>query len=69
MSQENTLTKIKICWSLYCNGISQEQIPKQIGFHRATVYRWIKGIKLKGIQKFIRDFNYVRKGAAVTIEE
>lgn len=62
MSQENTLTKIKICWSLYENGISQEAIPKQIGVHRATVYRWIKGIKLKGILKFIRDFKEAKKG-------
>ncbi len=62
MPQENTLTKIKICWSLYENGISQEKIPEQIGVHRATVYRWIKGIKLKGIQKFIRDFKEAKKG-------
>jgi len=62
MSQENTLTKIKICWSLYENGISQEKIPEQIGVHRATIYRWIKGIKLKGILKFIRDFKEAKKG-------
>src|SRR5580692_11128275 len=62
MSKENTVTKIKICWSLYENGISQEKIPPQIGVHRATVYRWIKGIKLKGIQKFIRDFKGAKKG-------
>lgn len=62
MSQENTLTKIKICWSLYENNISQETIPKQLGVHRATVYRWIKGIKLKGIQKFIRDYKEAKKG-------
>lgn len=58
----DSITKIKICWSLYQNGVSPENIYLQLGVHRATVYRWIKGIKLKGIQTFIRDYTTAKKG-------
>lgn len=60
--QSDSITKIRICWSLYQNGISPEDIPKQLGKNRATIYRWIKGIKLKGIKKFIRDYKKAKKG-------
>lgn len=58
----DSITKIKICNSLYQNGVSPEDMPDQLGVHRATVYRWIKGIKLKGINKFIRDYKESKKG-------
>lgn len=62
MSHYDSITKIKICYSLYCNGVSPEDIPAQLGLHRATVYRWLKGIKLKGINKFIQDYKDAKKG-------
>lgn len=62
MPHYDSITKIKICWSLYQSSVSPEEIPKQLGIHRATVYRWIKGIKLKGINKFIRDYKNAKKG-------
>jgi len=42
--------------------VSPELIPAELGLHRATVYRWIRGIKLKGINKFIRDYKLAKKG-------
>lgn len=62
MPHEDSVTKIKLCYTLWKNGISPEDIPSQLGVHRATVYRWIKGVKLKGIQKFIRDYKKAKKG-------
>lgn len=62
MSHTDSITKIQICWSLYSNGVSPENIPEQLGIHRATVYRWIKDIELKGIKKFIRDYKISKKG-------
>lgn len=47
---------------MYQNGVSPEEIPRQLNTHRATTYRWIKGIKLKGINKFIRDYKKAKKG-------
>lgn len=62
MPQRDSITNIKICYSLYRNGISPELIPVQLGIHRATVYRWLKGIKFKGIQQFIRDYKQAKRG-------
>lgn len=62
MSHYDSITKIKLCWSLYQNGVSPEDIHKQLGLHRATVYRWIKGIKFKGINKFVKDYEQAKKG-------
>jgi transposase InsO family protein len=59
---DERITKIRICNSLINNGISPENIPKQIGIHRATVYRWIKGIKLYGINEFIKRYRIAKKG-------
>lgn len=61
-STEDSITKIKICNSLLENSVSPEEIPKQLGVHRATVYRWIRKIKLKGINKFVRDYSLAKKG-------
>lgn len=62
MSLNDSITKIRICWSLYQNGISPEAIPEQLGKNRATIYRWLTGIKLKGINKFIRDYAKAKQG-------
>ena len=62
MPHEDSITKIKITWSLYQNGVSSEEIYQQLDIHRATMYRWLKGIKLKGINLFIRDYKSAKKG-------
>lgn len=62
----DSITKIKICNSLYENGVSPEDIPGQLGIHRATVYRWLRGIKRKGINKFVRDYKMAKKGRRQT---
>ena len=61
-STENSITKIRICNSLLQNSVSPEEIPKQLGVHRATVYRWIRKIRMKGINKFVRDYSVAKKG-------
>ena len=58
----DNITKIKVCWSLYQNGVSPESIYQQLAIHRATVYRWIKGIKLYGIIEFIRRYKAAKQG-------
>lgn len=62
MPQEDNITKIKICYSLWKNGVSPEDIPEQLGIHRSTVYRWIRGFRRKGVRKFIRDYEQAKKG-------
>lgn len=62
MPHEDSVTKIKICYSLFKNGVSPEAIPAQLGIDRSTVYRWIRGFKRKGIQRFLRDYRDAKKG-------
>jgi putative transposase len=56
------ITPIHICWQLHGSGISPEDIPAKIGVHRATVYRWLAGIKKKGFGKFLADYQQAKKG-------
>jgi len=58
----DSITKINICYNLLKNNVSPEDIPKQLNVHRATVYRWLKAIRLKGIKKFIKDYKKAKKG-------
>lgn len=55
--QLDSITRIRICWSLYQNGVSPEAMPKQLAIHRSTIYCW-----LKGFNKFIRDYQQAKKG-------
>jgi len=62
MSPYDSITKIKICDKLFQNGISPEDIPSQIGVHRATVYRWLARIKIVGVGRFIQEYQRAKKG-------
>ena len=58
---EHTVATMKVCYHLWKNGISPEKIPRQMKVGRATIYRWIAGMKKKGITAFIRDFRGAKK--------
>lgn len=62
MPHRDRITKIHICYSLWKQGISPEKMPQELGIHRATVYRWIRGFQRKGVQKFVRDYARAQKG-------
>lgn len=62
MSQLDSITKIRICYSLFKNNVSPEDIPDQIGVHRATVYRWLSKIKELGVGRFIQEYINAKKG-------
>src|SRR3989344_3521781 len=48
MPHRDRITTIHICYSLWKQGVSPEQMPVELGIHRATVYRWIRGFVRKG---------------------
>jgi IS30 family transposase len=62
MSHFDSITKIKICYSLWKNGISLEEIPKQLGVHRATTYRWIKRMNKVSLGRFLQEYERAKKG-------
>ena len=55
-----TLTQPEIAWNMYQARSSIQQITIVLERHRATIYRWLKAIRLKGIQKFLRDKKTVK---------
>lgn len=59
---EDSITAIHVAWQLYQSGVSPEAIPAKVGHHRATVYRWLMGIRLYGITEFIRRYRQAKRG-------
>ena len=59
---DETCTAIHVCWQLAQSGVSPEAIPLKVGVHRATVYRWLTGVRLHGIQTFIRRYRAAKTG-------
>jgi IS30 family transposase len=62
MPHYDSITKIKICHSLWKNNVSPEEIPEQLGIHRATVYRWIKKFNEMSLGRFIQEYKNAKKG-------
>jgi len=49
-----SVTHFELAWELYQAGMRAEDIGERVNRDRATVYRWIAGIKLLGIREFVR---------------
>lgn len=57
------VTKITLCFELFEQGIPQAHIAKQLGIDRATVYRWLTGIKKAGeLELFLDQYLSSKKG-------
>lgn len=50
---KRTLTIYEIAWNMHQTGSKAEQIAIVVKKHQATVYRWIKQIKISGIKRFL----------------
>lgn len=57
----NNIAKIELCWKLYEKQVPVETICSILKKHRATIFRWIKGIKLHGIMEFIRLYKKAKQ--------
>lgn len=52
----NSVSSIQLVWKLHQEKVSVSKIARSIGKHRATIFRWIKGIKFYGLREFIRRY-------------
>ena len=50
-----SVTQFELAWELYRAGVSADDIGSRVGRDRATVYRWIAGIKRLGIREFVKQ--------------
>jgi transposase InsO family protein len=57
-----TVTQIQVAWALKQAGQSAEAIAAQLGKHRATIYRWFKGIRQRGIRGYLSYFKQCKRG-------
>jgi IS30 family transposase len=57
-----SVTRIWVAWELHKAGHKVLYIAEQVGRHRSTIYRWLKGIRLYGIQEFVRRYQNAKKG-------
>ena len=58
----DSVAPIRVAWALRRRGVPVEEIGQEVGRHRATVYRWLKGIKQRGIEGYIRHYRAAKKG-------
>lgn len=61
----DTVTQIQVAWELKKAGRTADQIAEQLGKHRATVYRWLTGIRMRGIRGYLAYFKAAKKGRRV----
>jgi transposase InsO family protein len=61
----DTVTQIQVAWELKKAGHSPTEIGEQLGKHRATIYRWLKGIRQRGIKGYVAYFKACKKGRRV----
>ena len=57
-----SISLIELAWELHKSNVSSDKIACRISKHRATVFRWVRGIKRYGIQEFLRRYKRAKKG-------
>jgi transposase InsO family protein len=58
-------TRIYLAWELKQAGQPVEYIAKRVGRHRSTVYRWLVGIRQRGIQGYIKHYKQAKQGRRI----
>jgi transposase InsO family protein len=61
----DTVTQIQVAWELRRAGQGVDAIAAQLGKHRSTIYRWLKGIRMRGVRGYVTYFRQAKKGRRV----
>lgn len=57
-----TVSLVELAFDLHQVGVSPDEIAEKVGKHRATVYRWLAGIRLYGIRRYLERYRTAKKG-------
>ena len=52
-----TWTQLQLAWELDGAGVKVPVIAQRVGKHRATVYRWLKGMRQGGLREYVREYD------------
>jgi transposase len=58
----DSVTRIEVAWELRQAGQTVEYIAERVGRSRATVYRWLHGMKHWGVKGYIRQYRAAKRG-------
>lgn len=56
-----TISQPELAWELHQAGVRVSAIAQRVGKDRATVYRWLRGIRLGGLREFVEDYRRAKK--------
>jgi len=54
-------TQLELAWELDRAGVKVSVIARRVGKHRATVYRWLKGMRAVGLREFVGEYKEAKK--------
>ena len=54
-------TQLELAWELDRAGVKVAVIAQRVGKHRATAYRWLKGMRSVGLREFIGEYKEAKK--------
>lgn len=57
-----TVSLVELAWELHKVGVSPDEIAERVGKDRATIYRWLAGICLYGIRRYLVRYRNAKKG-------
>lgn len=57
----SSVEQIELAWKLYQSHVDTDTIAANLNKHRSTLFRWFRGIKLSGIQEYIRRYKQAKK--------
>jgi transposase len=58
----DSVTRIEVVWELKRAGRTAEYIAERVGKSRATVYRWLQGIRQWGVAGYIGRYQAAKRG-------
>lgn len=61
----DSVARIRVAWALRRRNVPVAEISQEVERHRATVYRWLKGIERYGVEEYIRRYRVAKKGRRV----
>lgn len=55
------VTVYELAWELISAGVKVEEVAKRLGKHKVTIYRWKKGIRYRGIRRFVKEKSQAKR--------